>query len=249
MSEKPRYIRNSFNVVFPQQPAIRRRANEFEDKLKGWYLQPQIISVPDDLDPNVPRMIFGSRRGFSQIIVSQINLILNVTYSPDWQVDISKGRQYLLERIPLLFGLLEILEEARPYFCGLTTLVRLSSKADTDAILNYMIEPFLKDMDAQDLHSIQLKTTEVILDRFFSNITIRNYLVWKVEGTQQGIRRLSRKEALEQGIEIEGDFNDRYKFNEDVDYFSGQDIVEEIIDKAFVEINKAIGRVRGHSYE
>ena len=52
---------------------------------------------------------------------------------------------------------------------------------------------------------------------------------------------MSRKEALEQGIEIEGDFNDRYKFNEDVDYFSGQDIVEEIIDFLEIEhIRKAI---------
>ncbi len=241
--EKPKYIRNSLNVVFPQQLDIRRRANEFEDKLKGQYVQPQIIPVPDDLDPNVPRLIFGSKRGFSQIIISQNNLMLNVTYSPDWQVDISKGRQYLLERVPILFDLLEMLEEREPYFCGLTTVVRLPAGKDVNTTLKYMADLLLGDLDAQGLHDIRLKTTTVILDQFFSNITLRNYHVWGVEGNQQRILRLSRKKVIEQGIEIEGDFNDRYSFNEAEDYLSSQDVAKKIIDRAFAEMSKEIERV------
>jgi len=82
MFDKAKYIQNGFNISFSRQPEIRRRANDFEDRLKGLYFQPHIVPVPDDLDPEVPRMLFGSEHGFSQIIVSQISLVLNVTYSP-----------------------------------------------------------------------------------------------------------------------------------------------------------------------
>lgn len=244
MFEEPRYIGNSFNVTFSRQPAIRRMANDFEDKLEGQYFQPQIIPVPDDLDPNVPRMIFGSRHGFSQIIVSQINLLLSVTYSPDWQLDISKGREYLLDRVSILFRLLDILEGAELCFCGLTTLVRLPSKTDADRIFGDMTELCMRDWDIQDLHDIQIKTTAVISKLFFSNITLRNYRIWK-HGENQEILRLPLEKTMEQGIEIEGDFNDRYNFNEDPGYSSSQDITGEIIDKGLAEIRRAISKVRG----
>ena len=51
MFEQTKFVNNSFSLVFPRQPQIRRMANEFEDRLKERYFQPQIISVPDDLDP------------------------------------------------------------------------------------------------------------------------------------------------------------------------------------------------------
>jgi len=245
MVEKPRYIRNSFSVFFQRQPTIRRKANEIEDILKEQYAQPQIIPVPDGLDPEVPRIIFGSKRGFSQIIVSQINLALNVVYSPDWQEEISRGKGYMLERIPLLFKVLEVIEEAKPDFCGLMTQVRLSIKADKEAILGHITKLFLQDTDIKDLHDIQLKTTTIISGRFFSNITLRYYQAWKAEETQQGVLRLPDKEALERGIEIEGDFNDRYMFNEKRDYFSGEDLVEKIVDSGLAEVHKTIERLRG----
>ena len=55
----------------------------------------------------------------------------------------------------------------------------------------------------------------------------------------------SLEKVLEQVIEIEGDFNDRYKFNEDPSYSSSQDIIEDIIDKGLAEILKAIIKIRG----
>lgn len=122
-----RYIQNSFSVSFSRYPEIRRRSNEFEDLLKtnfqNHYGQPQVISVPDELDPEVPRLVFGSRHGYSQIIISQIGMTLNVTYSPEWQQDISKGKKYLKERSSALYLLLKILEDSQIFFSGLITRV------------------------------------------------------------------------------------------------------------------------------
>ena len=96
MLETARYIQNSYSVTFPRQHDVRRKANKVEDFLQthlaGHYKQPMVIAVPDEVDPEIPRLMFGSRHGFSQLILSQVGLTLHVTYSPDWQVDVSKGR-------------------------------------------------------------------------------------------------------------------------------------------------------------
>lgn len=247
MFSKPRYIQNSFNVVFPRQRTIRRIANDFEDRLRERYFQPQIISIPDELDPEFPRMIFGSEHGFSQIIVSQVSFVLNVTYSPDWQTDISKGKEYLNERIAILFSLLDLLDEAKPFFCGLSTKIHLASTEDDKAILTQIAKTFFKNKDVKNISEIQFKRTEVVSDRFFSNITINNYRTWKIDGGQQGILSLSSKEASERGIEIVGDFNDRYNFNEDKKYRSEMDVAKKVIDGGLREVKKVADMLGGES--
>lgn len=244
MFEQPRYMQSSFSILFPRQKEIRRRANDFEDRLKQQYFQPQIIPVPDDLDPEVPRIIFGSEHGFSQIIISQISIVLHASYSPDWQVDISKGKKYLLDRIPMMFDLLTLLNEMKSYFCGLTTRVNLVSRQSDANILDRLASIFLKEKE-NDINEFQMKTTRVIGNRFYSNVTVQNYHLWKLEELLQGVVRLPQKEASEWGIRIIGDFNDRFSFNEKAGYFSSMDCAKEIIENGLVEVEKAFFRIRG----
>ncbi len=246
MFDKARYIQNSFNIFFSRQPEIRRKANDFEDKLKGKYFQPHIVPVPDDLDPEVPRMLFGSEHGFSQIIVSQVTLVLNVTYSPDWQIDISRGRQYLFDRVPVLFELLDILKGEKPYFCGLSTRVHLSTKTEDKKIIEHLEKLFLKN-SMNSIYDVQLKITTVLSQRFFNNITLQNYRSWKLEGPRQGVIRLPQKEVSDHGIEISGDFNDRYAFNENNEYYTSRENAEGIIEGGLNEIKKMIIQVEESS--
>ncbi|HUL28844.1 MAG TPA: hypothetical protein VLZ03_00190 [Thermodesulfobacteriota bacterium] len=246
MFEKPKYIQNSFSVFFSRQSDIRQKDHDFEKKLKGFYFQPHIVPVPDDLDPEVPRMIFGSEHGYSQIIVSQVTLVLNVTYSPDWQIDISKGRQYLFERGPILFELLDILKGEKPYFCGLSTRVHLSTRTEDKEIIEHLEKLLLKN-PMNSIYDFQVKTANVLSQRFFSNITLQNYRSWKLEGTRQGIIPLSQNNASDRGIEISGDFNDRYAFNENKDYYTSREKGEEIIESGLTEIKKMIMQVEESS--
>ena len=246
MFDKAKYIQNSFNIFFSRQTEIRRSANVIEDKLKGRYFQPHIVPVPDDLDPEVPRMIFGSEHGFSQIIVSQVTLVLNVTYSPDWQIDISKGRQYLFERVPILFELLDILKGEKPHFCGLSTRVHLSTKTEDKKIIEHLEKLFLKN-SMNSIYDVQLKITNVLSQRFFSNITVQNYRSWKLEGPRQGVVRLPQNEVSDHGIEISCDFNDRYAFNENNEYYTSRENAEAIIEGGLNETKRIIIQVEESS--
>ena len=65
-----RYMQNSLAVAFTRQAAIRRAANGFEDALRDQYGQPNVLAIPDELDPEIPRIIFSSKHGSSQILIS-----------------------------------------------------------------------------------------------------------------------------------------------------------------------------------
>lgn len=249
MFDTPRYLQNSFSLIFPRQLNIRRLANEFEDKLKEYtdltYSQPQVISVPDELDPEIPRLIFGSKRGSSQIVISQLSIVLNVVYTPDWQIDISKGRRYLLKRVLVLFDLLSILGDIQPLFAGLATTIRLPAKDNNYNIIKHLSDIFLKNFDIKLIHDIQLKFTSIINDKYYSNLTISNYRTWNLEEKQAILKRLPKDKVSACGIQIVGDFNDRYAFNEKEGYFTDKSESEIIIDKGFYEIEKIIEKARG----
>lgn len=248
MFGQPKYIQNTFSVSFERCRDVRRRVNAMEDSLKqkypGHFGQPQMIPVPDEFDPEVPRVIFESQHGFSQIIVSQIAVTLNVTYSPDWQLDISKGRQYLLERVTILYALFEAMRDDRraAYFCGLTTRVRLQSSVDDAATVSALISQITKNGDGSATYDINLRRTTVVADRFFSNTAIQNYRSWQAEPDVTQIPRLRRNAATERGIEVIGDFNDRYAFNEQDGYSSTADVATEVIDRGLDEVRNAIER-------
>ena len=247
MFETARYKQNSFSVTFPRQHDVRRKANDIEDflrtHLKGHYKQLMVIAIPDEMDPEIPRLLFGSQHGFSQLVLSQIGLTLDVIYSPDWQVDAAKGRQFLLERIPVLYDLLHVLDHATPLFSGLTTRVRLAANADDDALLAYLQRLVSAPATVAPLYDVAVKVTTVHHAKFYSNLTVQNYRTWKTQDTTASLQRLARQQASERGVEILGDFNDRLAFNDQADYVSSANVVEAIINGGFAEIQRMIDRL------
>jgi len=245
MFEQPRYIQNNFNIVFPRVIDMRRKAFDLEEKLKNEYVQPQIISIPDELEPQLPRIAFDSRSGYSQIFVSQISISLNVTYSPDFQIDSQKRLDYLKQRVPILFTLFEILEDVKPYFSGLSTIVHLPSHADNQEVLDYLAHVFLKTPTSKNVHDLQVKVTSIIEQRFFSNMIVENYRIWSPDVLKPGIVQLSQDTVKEQGISITNDFNDRYAFNENGNYRTSRDLANRIIELAYQEIDTILYMVKG----
>ncbi len=214
---RPRFISNSFSVIFPPRAQIRRLANAIEDIVtKAGYFQPHIIPVPDEFDNEVPRILFGSEHGFSQIVISNTNISLNINYSPDWQLNIELGQKYLSDRIEILFRILSEAINASPIYCGLITKVRLASKADIDTCINILSEKHLTDQVKTSLREIKIKRTIIEDEKYYYNVTINNYRTWKDEIGKTGIRHLHDNKIIEHGLEITTDFNDRHSFNKDI---------------------------------
>ena len=247
MFEEARYLLNSFSIAFPRQPDVRRRANDLEDKLKerlaGHYSQPTVLPLPDDLDPHVPRLIFSSQHGFSQILVSQVNLVFNVTYSAEWQVDEKKREKHLRDRFPIMFELLSALDVVKPHFCGLMTNVHLASREDDSAIVAHVARMFLRNGSLPDTYDIEVRRAIVTEDRFFNVTAVQNYRLWDRE--LQQLQPLPRKDVKERGVQVVVDFNDRYSFNERESYSTDSALASEIIDRSYKEMQETVSRIEG----
>ncbi len=238
MFDLPQYIQNSFSVFFERQPSIRRKAETFETLLEATYDPPLVLPIPDEQDPEIPRMIFSSKTGYSQIVISQVSIALNVQYSNDFQIDISKGRTYLFERVPTLFQLLSKLNTGANY-CGFATIVNLPCDRDDTTIIDHLITKFLKNIDDTDIYDAQFKTTKQIDKLFFSNITVANYRGWKT-GVPQKNARFSEVDVVERGVQVVGDYNDRYAYNEKKGYSSGNTKFKPIIENGLEAVAQMI---------
>ena len=249
MFSAPRYIHNSFSITFPRQSSVRRKANDLEDalarKLPEHYAQPQVISVPDDLDPEIPRLVFGSRHGFSQMVISQVSLSFNVLYSPEYQSDEAKRLAYLRLRIPVLYEILAVIDSTEPYFCGLNTRVHIASEATDGEVLAHVAKLLSRDETAEGLHDLQFKRTRVVERRYFSNTAVQNYRVWLMQDKEPGLPRLSASDARERGVQIDSDFNDRFAFNEDSSYVSSSAVATDLLVKGLAEVAGTVKLVGG----
>lgn len=238
--QRPKYRANSFSIIFPRVSNIRRKSNDFEDRLQTKYQAPQIVNVPDDFDPALPRMLFLSKDGFSQIVVSQVSFVLNVNYSENWQEDVDRERQYVEKQLPYLFGLFDFLPGIQPSFCGITTQVAIPTKVNDKVVLDELVKLYIKTEVFEDLHDVQVKIANVRSDKFFSNITVENYRTWYIRETEDHVPKLRRGDATEVGVQISGDFNDRYAFNENQDYTTTRETAKQIITGGFDDVRAVI---------
>jgi len=239
MIDKVLFIQNGLNIIFPRRPSIRREANDIEDILRGKYSQPQVVPVPDEMDAQIPRLIFGSIHGFSQIVITQEIAALNVKYSPDWQEDIEKGKNYLKERIGELQS---ITKNYNPSYCGVTTVVRMPVSGGDREVLELLNKGYGRFNKLDGFHDFQLKYTTFSENKYFSNMTIKNFRIWKQEIS--GSIRLSRDSAIAGGIEIVNDFNNRFGFNESVDFKFDINEMDTIIEKGIEATLKEIQNIR-----
>ena len=245
--QPPQFIQSSFSINFPRQLLIRRKINEIEDLLIHQYNQPQSIPVPDDMDPGAPRFFFESKDGHNQIVVSQVNMSLNFQCPTDEQEDFIKATEYLEERAPILFDLARISEVDRSiHYCGNAATVRLPSRECDQEIISRIANAFQLKRDEEELHDIEIKKTLVYEQKYFSNITVRNFRAWQFPvDLELHELRAHPNFVVERGLEILGDFNDRFRYNQDASYYSSREEVRRLLDQGVSGIRSAIDHIRG----
>ncbi|MCW5935366.1 MAG: hypothetical protein KIT45_13890 [Fimbriimonadia bacterium] len=230
MFEEPKIIQNIFSIAFSKQTNIRRRAELFEDRLRDRYIEPLILPVSDELNPDIARIIFSSRNGYSQIQFSQIYTSLQVSYSSDWQTDIPKIKLYLEERAELLFELIRLLPDATPFYCGLHTQARVRSSKEDNEILEYLVRQLSPEVEVSNLYDYQIRLTRVEEGLYFNNLQASNYRQSQATDTNQSdFIHVPSSAISERGFSVSGDFNDRYQYNEDTNYRTNFETARNII--------------------
>ena len=244
-----RYVQANVSVTFDRLRDIRRKASLFEDKLNAHFPErfspPTMLGIPDEVEPQLPRLIFESHSGFSKVLISQVGASFVTNFSEDWQRSSDKIRSFLQDLSDPFFRAVTEVEEVNARYCGLQSLARLVLDKEFDP--RAVTETLRARIPTRggELYNFSLHWVEVLQATFFSNLTVRTYRLWRHPSQSGELVQLPEAEAEEKGLEILGDFNDRYAFNERVDYRSSSQKLREIISRGLEEIVWAFSNLLG----
>ena len=250
MLGKPLLVQHTVNVAFARHAGIRRSANDIEDAIAkgcpGGYQAPQVIPVPDGLGPDVPRMIFSSLNGFSQIMVSEVSVALIVTYSEDWQAEYLKCRDYIMKRSAVLFDLLKAID-AEPHYSGISTKVHMYSPGPNDDGVAAVRQLLNLGEVSSEMNEINLRWSITDDPYFYRNMVVQSVKSWG--GLEPNLDRLMDGDVVAVGVEIVSDSNDRRGYNERDGYRTSIDKCLNLIDCSHSDSMMWAGRIGGGSVQ
>lgn len=244
-------VRHSISLTMGRNPSIRRMVNEIEDLIKaesiGGFAQPQLIPVPDELDPEIPRVVFTSKGGHTQVMVSQVSVTFNANYSPDWAQNPDKCRDYLLSKVDLLFRIVSIgWHGVAPNFAGISTAFRVP--ADTREQSVAMLSRIFSDSGKFAGSATELSCRWSLSEeqRFFNNVALQTFITLDEQYLMQvdGVPRINAETINSCGVEILTDFNDRLAFNERVKYSTNRETVKEMLAAGYKSAVEALETLR-----
>lgn len=246
--EEALYTESSFSVIFPRQADIRLNLNDFERKLKGHYGQPQIINIPDDIGPEAPRAVFISNDTYCQMAISQVNIVLTINYPTNLQPDMEMCKNYLLEKSSLVFDMVNSIKVGgkllKASYCGFTMTVQIPVINEEINVIGLIAKTLNVKGNYKDIHDMSRRIARIVKDKYFSNIVIENYRTWQFDLPTTGIVKLRNADVKEQGIQIIGDYNDKFAYQERNSYSTTKSEMNKVIEQGLKVIAQTIEEVR-----
>ena len=122
-------IQTSLNIVFPPIKAFRKNYINSEEKLIGSFLQPTLLSVPDNAAPEIPRLITHTKGGHSTLNMGLSVLSFVTNYDKEYVSDWNKCQKYIENHTEGIDVFLRELTNKR-LFVGLITQLELDESDD-----------------------------------------------------------------------------------------------------------------------
>lgn len=236
--ENMNIINCSLNMVYPRKIRIGDNLSNYLQQqslgLEDLYLPPQFLGVPNEIDPEVPRVVLDAINRHNQIAVSQVNSRLNCNFDFRYQGDISKSFNYTRQRAEVLQDLVKGGGIADVLYQGVTATVQFPQEAGDHEITSYLLERFNQKVRTEhQLNEYNQKITFIYNDEYYINLVIGNYRNFNFTNQHDSPLTASLAEAklLDKGIFVSIDINNRYKFNRDGE--ASQKAIKDISDDLF----------------
>ncbi len=228
MAADVRYTGAHVSIFYHSTDVLAFDQNEMTDKVAGKYLPPVRL---DGTEGN-PIRAMVSENGNSQIIVTASSISLNVTFSPQWQQQPELGRAYVLERLPLLFGIVSGLRDSSLIYAGAVVDDQIVSDL-TDPNIARVIEDIYGGRFGTDLTDLAVKASEVVGGIYYRNVTVQNFRDFVPAPPTPPQIRLKNATASRRGVGVSVDYNSRYGYNEGVNRAVTLDDVSGMIAAAY----------------
>ncbi|MCX5774498.1 MAG: hypothetical protein NTX05_07835 [Fusobacteria bacterium] len=241
MSVKPFFVNTSFSFAFELKADIQDFANVIGSYLINEYEAAQLNNVPPNTDPSVPRVAFTAKDGMSQIVLSQVNMALNIGFPVEIREDSEKVMARIIDQVDYLKDIVEELCLVMQ-FSGIMNFAKINLTGEvssTEAIKN-LAAKLSKSTDVNNLYDLEYKTTKVVENTYYSNVSIKNYKSFPKEVFEKFKGRVPNGEITEYGIDVLIDFNDRFVFNENSAYSTTVESWDILIKESFKKLETEI---------
>lgn len=217
----------NLNLVYPRITEYRKKFVFYEDILSTNFLPPTILPVPEQVQDEVPRIIVQTKNGHSILNISLSVASLTTNYNGEFIGDWGKCREYLEKRCSDVYDIIGKMTDGNNTFVGLVTNVEIDDIEKTG--LEILKESLYGEKVAKlgNLCDLSCKFTYVYKNRYYINIILENLREFYVQQYQNG--RTCIQGEKRHIISASIDVNDRYAANHDINYVSGKDAFDEIL--------------------
>lgn len=226
----------NIGIKFPINKEVRRQVNDIEDMFAGYYSQPNVVSIPDEIEPLIPRISITSKYGHSQINFSQIGVEFNVSFDDEYKYDYAKCEEYIDFRLKLVKEYLEKSRIETLYYIGMNTRIRFASEADFNEI-DAIKSMYLRDVEVDNLYDYTEKITLLDNEEYYHNLSIGNYRDFignVINANNPAIVCFEKAEVSQKGLQVSIDINNRHKYT-----MNGRTIKTDELSSAFEYIYNA----------
>lgn len=175
-----------------------------------------------------------SENGNSQIFITRFSVAISVQYTPDWQKDPGRGKQYLLERVPLVTSIVERISARKPLYVGSSVEAGVTIDGDDPAAIS-AIQTWsgLPTNAGEFVSDLGIRKSTIEDGTKYLNINVVNYRDFSLGVMPSPQLRLNNDSANSRGITINVDYNNRYAFNVGKSVEVHEESVGELVSGAF----------------
>lgn len=206
MTELPNIFNSQLVIEIEQNPSIRKRVFEFEEKLDNYFKTPfRVINVPDNIDPTIPRFESNSTHGHSLLQVSGTRLVMKTNYEDNFQGDTEKINEYIAERASIFN---ELLKPEKKLF--IAYILELAYDLSLKEINGIFKEQSGINAINKDTIDISLLYSMPFADKYYINIKSSKFVSASIKVQNNSIIKTD-KDRL--GISVNLDINSKLNLN------------------------------------
>ena len=221
-------VQTLVNVTYPLVMNYRKKYFGIEDSLSGYFRPANIISVPDMVNPEIPRIVIPTLNGHSIVNVSLVEASMATRFDGDYTSNWEHCKEYLMPRMDLVYGMIDALTEGKKDYTGFVT--HLKYLDDDEKSLDMLKKSLFRNggADLGDMCEASCKLIYKYKDKYYINVKVESVRDLAISKTEEGQDILKEKGSSH--IRIELDVNDRLAANSIKGYKTDKSVFSELMD-------------------
>lgn len=215
------------NITYPMVMECRKKFIESENVLSEFFQPANILSVPEQLNAEIPRMIVATRNNHSLLNISLIGATLTTNFDGDFVDNWKHCEAYLKARMNAVYNLVDVMTNKNEEYTGLITRLEYTPSDDSavDIIKKIMLREEGKKLG--NPYDLSCKLTYTFEDKYFINVSLENVREYKAERIDGSKALLTETGNSTIGITL--DINDRYLANSKKEYRTSKDTFANLL--------------------